>query len=461
MTDSEIREVALAALVAVLGTLPVANLMIGAWEVEGFIYNTARWLTVEQGLRLNLVVVVPVGFFSVLLIMIILDETKRIQRILIPLMMLFFAGILWWFDLWFETVGGPAGFVKYPVSLFLSLFVGVLLGVVDYIRHNGRLEFPIAGWVIYASFLFGVIAALIQLGIAGEIGILWGVGYLISGYIFLLSLAILVQHEDRKEVVIVASSEEPRTVLVGGLCNKIKKMGVKSKLREGASKMIFATAELMGDSLDPSLAPDSVIEFRYIYGDTSFFDRSRWISVRSENYELSYIKRNVKFSRRGSPETKKVNTLLRLVMKPFEAIVPDSINISTTGRRSIQETLDSADMIVVAISMSELTEESSDADVETVQNIVNRYKNSVSPEIMIVVTEAEKAKKMYEEKNPEKSVILTDDELKRYISQEFLDIRKRYYRDIIMVSMEREIDGSLDRNERWGSMGVILERLAD
>jgi len=445
--------VLLSALLTFIFTILVALMMIDAWELEGRVWETAIWITVDQGYDIDLVVVVPAGLVTGWVLLFLFDKSKKIQSVIVPAFAVLFAIVLWYRGLWF---GSTVDWSNYWLFFVLSLGAGIVMGgFIDYLNHRRR-EFPRAGWLLYVSIAVASITALIQLGVAGELRLLDGGLYTFSTGGLIISLAVFVEYENDRDVTIVASSEKPRSTIVGGLCKTIREENRNHRFEgEGAEKMIRALTSL--EQEDKGVLPDisGIVKFRY--KDTNSLI-SRWVSVTAEGLDTRYVNQQMdvgKPTHTGSFMERYPGTDLirRSFLMFFPPILQDVFKRS--GQGSLAERMDNSDMVLLTVSFPELSSEDPDdaVSIETVEKILRRYSGTKKPETVLVVTEAGKGLDRYEETEGERPM-LNEGLFEDYIRMEMLD----EYHSTRIVTVSSDMNTNLAQGGlRWEEMSTLLD----
>lgn len=441
--------------VLILALTPsVVSIMIEAWEVEGFVWQTAVDLTSNRGYNIDLVVSVPSGLALGWIFLFALDESKKIQSVIIPIFGAVFAVFIWSEGLWFgETVDWSKNILPFLVAFLVGITTG---GGTNYITQRRR-RFERSGWLLYISVAATSIVAIIQLGIVGELSPSEAIIDSVATASLLFVLSVFIEYENIRDISVIATREEPRATVVGGLCKTIRDENLNHSFQgEGAEKMIRALSSLNDkDSILPDLSGE--IEFRY--KDRSSLI-SKWVSVKAESVDVRYIKRQMNLE--GKPKTEKDNIVskaLGLGIKPIRVLIPPRFRSYITKGRSgdLASRLDTSDMIVVTVSFPELVSEEVDdrQSVEAIEKILERYSEN-GPEVLLTVTEAEIALEQYREKRGE-TPLLNEGKLEDYIRMEAFD---DYYKtDIVSVSTEKNMelgDGTLS----WQEMNILLDRMS-
>jgi len=341
--------VALSAALILALTPVVVSMMVEAWETDGFVWQTAASLTVDRGYDIGLVVALPAGLALGWILLFVLDESKKVQAVIVPAFAVVFAGVVWSRGLWFgDTVDWSANAVPLAVSFVAGVVTG---GGAGYLSH-GRRRFERAGWLLYLAVTAAAVTALVQLAVEGELGLVEGVadGGATAALLFVLS--VFVEYENERDVSIVATSEKPRATVVGGLCKTIRDENLNHKFRgEGAEKMIRALSSL--GQKDEEMLPDlgGTVEFRY--KDTTGLI-SRWVSVTAEGIDARYIERQMELS--GEPRVNEgvLGRALAGASKPLRALAPPLLRGRRGRSGSLAERLDGSDFVLVTVSFSEL-----------------------------------------------------------------------------------------------------------
>ena len=434
-------------------TIIVALMMIDAWEVEGFVWETAARITVDQGYSIDLVVVVPAGFVTGWVLLFLFDKSKKIQSVVVPAFAVVFAAVLWSRGLWFgSTVDWSSHWLFFVLSLTAGFVTG---GLIEYL-NNRRREFPRAGWLLYISVVVASVTALIQMGVAGELGIVNGGLYTLSTGGLILSLAVFVEHENDRNITIVASNEKPRTTLVGGLCKTIREEDRNYRFEgEGAEKMIRALTTL--EQEDSDVLPDmsGIVKFRY--KDTMSLI-SRWVSVTAEGLDTRYVNQQMEVGK--STQTDSFigqYSGVGLIKKPFSMFLPPILRdiLDSDDQGPLAERMDSSDMVLVTVSFPELcSDDPEDTEsVETVEKILRRYSGTDKPEAVLVVTEAEKGLDRYEETEGERPM-LNEGLFEDYIRMEMFD----EYHSVKIVTVSSDMNMNLAQGGlRWEEMSTLLD----
>jgi hypothetical protein len=434
-------------------TALVALMMIEAWEIDGFVWKTALWATVDRGYAIDLVVVVPAGLVTGWILLFIFDESKKIQSVTVPAFAAVFALVIWSNDLWFgSTVDWSAHWQFFVVSFIAGLVTG---GFVEYLNHRRR-EFPRAGWLLYVSVVLASLIGLVQMGVAGRLGFLNGGMYALSTAGLIFTLAVFVEYENDRSVTVVASSEKPRATLVGGLCKVIRDEDRNHRFKgEGAKKMIRALTTLEQEDADVLPDMSGVIEFRY-KDSTSLI--SRWVSVTAEGVDTEYVDQQMDMEK--PTQSGSLVGQVSLVKKPFVMLLPPMFQkVLRNGEEgSLAERMDRSDMVLVTVSFPELDSDDPEdlESVRTVEKILRRYHNADRPETVIVVTEAEKGLDKYEETEGTRPM-LNEGMLEDYIQMEMLD--DYHSTEIVTVSSEMNMNlaqGGL----RWEEMSGLLDKMS-
>lgn len=452
----EKREWAVVAVSAVLIlalTPIVVSMMIAAWETDGFVWETATSLTIDQGYDIGLVVAVPAGLAVGWILLFALDESKKIQAVIVPAFAVIFAAVVWSKGLWFgDTVDWSANTVPFVLSFVAGLVTG---GGAEYLNHRRR-TFKRSGWLLYLSVTAAAVVSLVQLAVEGQLGVVNGMVDGGSTVGLLVVLSVFVEYENERDVSIVATSKKPRATIVGGLCQTIRDENLNHKFRgEGAEEMIRALSTLEQD--DVEMLPDLEGTVGFRYKDTTSLI-SRWVSVTAEGVDARYIQRQMELD--GDPETQRtvLAKATSVASKPLRTLVPPILRGRGTRSGSLADRLDGSDVVLVSVSFSELVSED-DIDrrsVETVNKILHRYSGS-GPQTVLAVTEAEKALERYKEQRGKRPLMNENEGLEDYIQTELLEGYPGT--EVVSVSVEKNMDLA-EGDLSWKDMMILLEKIS-
>ncbi|MCX2819415.1 hypothetical protein EGH25_08635 [Haladaptatus sp. F3-133] len=443
--------VALSAILILVLTPVVVSMMIEAWETDGFVWETAASLTIDRGYDIGLVVAVPAGLALGWILLFALDESKKVQAVVVPAFAVIFAGVVWSRGLWFgDTVDWSANGVPFVASFATGLVTG---GGAEYLNHRRR-SFKRAGWLLYLSVTTGTAVALVQLAVEGGMGVTEGVVNAGSTVALLVVLSVFVEYENERSISVLATSEKPRATVVGGLCKTVRDENLNHKFRgEGAEKMVRALSTLENDG---EMLPDLEGTVSFRYKDTTSLI-SRWVSVTAEGVDARYVQRQMDLNTEQGSRNRTVEGAVSVASKPLRSLVPPFVRGGSRRTGSLADRLDGSDLVLVTVSFPELVsdDEIDQRSVETVKDILRRYSES-GPETVLAVTEAEKALERYENEMGGRP-LLNDGKLEDYIRMEVLG--GYLGADIVSVSVEKNTnlgDGSLS----WEDMRILLGRMS-
>jgi hypothetical protein len=329
---------AIAFLIVILTVIPLSELLIAAWNAEGIVYTFVYDLTNTYGINIDLFVVVPTGFLVGWLALFSLDDTKRIQAVILVFAIIPFALILQSQEVWSEYVA----WIDFLPFAGLGVLFGIVTGASDKILYGlQHREFPIAAHALFLTTAVTLLAAFIDLSVSSSVQVFQTVTYGGSVLLFVGLFGSFVQYTNRRDVIIFTPGgyRDAEATLVTGLYDTAKSR-YETRVSKGANDLNEAQAKLAQNS-EPDPFP-STIQFRF--KPPGLF--SRWATVNADGYDLQNLYED-EFTRAIEgiqPPKSTPSKLLRLIQQ----VLP------TIGRKkNLGHRIRSADLLVLVVPLSD------------------------------------------------------------------------------------------------------------
>jgi hypothetical protein len=425
--DSRMKEIAvvlISSLAVLFSTVFVVDMLGRAWDAEGFFRRLSMTIGEALGGDVDVVIVASAGILIAWIVLFAIDESMRVQRLVIAAFSVLFAVEIVRSGRWTDLVNWSSNLSWLVAGLLFGLTTG---GFLSYLFTNRR-RFPRTGKLIYLTVIGAVVVGYSQLLIAGTAST--GTVDALSSLTLIYSLAVYIKYDDRKNVVVVASNEETRTVVLGGVFQYVRDRHEGVPL-QGGRLLNNALTEIEG-KYEIQTQITKPIEFRYKYGTGLI---SRWISVSAENYRLSDVNRRVidRVNRKIGGSSDLVRWLYRRLVLPVDLLRPDFLSVSTSRVARMSQKISEADVVVVPLSVSDMNE---NTNTDVISELNEICKRSASTKLVVVATDAEEAVEMRDEDYGVRPMF-GDSKHKKYISIDLLGCQTC---TVVPVSTAEETD---------------------
>jgi hypothetical protein len=208
------------ALALVTSTPFVTEMLIRAWESPGRLRESVHGLGEFLRVGFDVVVVFPTGLYIGLLVLFLLDESKKIQAILASLITVIIAIVLVSGGHWVQDINWTANAHWGILGFILALPIG---GFVHYLRLEVPREFPRASGVILTTFVIATIVGFVEahLRYAGEeafsVAVVNLPRDLVVSIVFVGTLGYFLSYSYRQDVFVFSTSDRIKTQFMAEL----------------------------------------------------------------------------------------------------------------------------------------------------------------------------------------------------------------------------------------------------
>jgi hypothetical protein len=192
----------------------VTNMLIRAWESPGRLRESIHGLGDFLGVGFEVVVVFPTGLYIGLLTLFLLDESKKLQAILVLLLTVIGAGILISGGHWIDYIDWSANIFWAIFGYIIALPLG---GVVHLIRSEAPREFPRASRIIIITLVISAVIGFVEAHLRYTGPEAFSVEYsgLLADFffavVFILTLGYFLSYAYRQDVFVISSNGTAKT----------------------------------------------------------------------------------------------------------------------------------------------------------------------------------------------------------------------------------------------------------
>lgn len=334
----DLASLAAAFFVVLLTAVPLSQLLISAWDTQGLVYTTIHQITRTYSINIDLFVVVPVGVLLGWLLLFSLDDTKRIQAIILLASTAPFLMVLWSHDVWSVYVS----WVELSPFVALGVIVGVITGAIDKILYGIRYrEFPLAAQALFLTTTFSLIIGFLDLTLSSSPRTSQLVIYSTSILVFIGLFGSFIQYTNQRDVLVISPSgyRDSEAVLVTGLYD-LAKSEYQTHVSEGGKELTEARANLVQNGEADPLETSIIFRFK----PPGLF--SRWSTIKTDGYDLQNLYDD-EFNQVEQSLTPPKSVLGQFKSR-IQNIVPVILGSSTLAGR-----LKTADLIIMIVPLSD------------------------------------------------------------------------------------------------------------
>jgi hypothetical protein len=461
-TDS-ILKVSLLAVVVFATAYHISKMMSASWEYgvsEDIVFDiVVGVLSIEQSLAYTYIVVVPVGLCFGLLLLFILDKSKKIQAPLVALFVLIFVASTILLEYRWTSETGVDWFLRFPLprpAFILGLVFGFLLGegykpVIAKVHPAYResidstKEFPRAAILLLAIGTFSTLVSFFDLHIGLinansattrlDLGVVTVVldgiyqNYLFANYlpdillnftisiIFIVSLGMFVEYENSREVILIGERKELIDSLLTGLYDVSEEYEGEGISRQGRLKN--ESLKLENDWTTPEFSEDDFskegVMFKYKY--PSLF--SRWIIVNPQKDTIDDLTHDGITELKSKVEERSgLKRIKKYLLKPVLLLIPSRIlsAFPDIHRTELVSRIDNSDVVVLIFSLSSYSR----SNLNKYCKIYDIYEDDEEVDIIIVGMDPKAKFSEYADRHVEEPDSIKETSFKKDISENVL-----------------------------------------
>lgn len=339
-------------------TSPVVSMMDAAWTANALSFNLIHALTRTFGVDIDLAVVFPVGLCIGWIVLFLLDQSKRIQAVILAVTGGGFVFLLIRSGRWTTTVD----WAQHTGVLLIGVLLGILTGVAGAFTDRSVREFPTAAAGLYAVAASVTMVSFIEVHLSYrspilaypnvaapslQPGLVVNDGLLVNGIsaaLFVVVLATFVQYDDRKDVVLLTPTAVSETAVLAGLYDTIRNHRDRYTVDDDVARALSDAVGAIRAGADPAPLADGASIRVKRPGSLA-----RWVEIETDGTLASHLGAPPFERLRNRQRHTALEYARRTVGRAVTAAFPFDLRRFAPEQRRLVERVDAADVVVLVV----------------------------------------------------------------------------------------------------------------